>query len=298
MAVATDSFQHIWRDLQMDLPGDWELLRFSSNVEEGRIAFADRYRFRLELSWKRVPSTPLLRRIVDDYAAKLDEDDAVAKYWRSQCAGWRGLISERAERVEAHYIRHLPALNTLLEAVFLYDPAQRDGEDLERFVLASIRAARRDANARARWRCFGFDLSVPAGYFLDACVVHPAYASMTFKKEQSSIDRVVFERRGMVNQWLTDTVAEWSRDRLPKKTKVEYETTEVRGDHKVRVVQGRTADQRIMRPSIRNIHYASAAWQCPRDGRLYSVTSWHRKRPEKENPVATLTCCDGYTYTW
>ncbi len=86
----------VWRNFRMKLPDDWEMLSFSRKSAAGSCAFADRYGYRAELSWKEFNcgpgERPDVKRLMSDYCAKLISEDQMpdARPW--QVGSWRGLV--------------------------------------------------------------------------------------------------------------------------------------------------------------------------------------------------------------
>ena len=86
----------VWRNFGIEVPEDWEMLQFSKKADAGNVAFADRYRFRLELSWRVLRAAPDLERMMSDYCAKLKLEDPEGVASRVKAAGWPGILSGSA----------------------------------------------------------------------------------------------------------------------------------------------------------------------------------------------------------
>ncbi len=280
----------IWRGLRFRVPSDWEMLQFSRNPDEGRCAFADRYMFRLELNWRKVDGPPDFRRMLDDYQAKLKDDEDISGVGRKQAEGWPGVEARIRGRQTTRFGRYLTTPSCLVELVFLWPDAE-DGS-LTRRVLGSFEAEAPRTDGRQRWRAFGMDMLASGGLPLAECKTAPGLAELCFGDEDSHV-RERFARRGMVKEWLAGTVDEWVRHHGPKRNVLERP---VRQEHGHRVVELH-GDERA--PWLRGYfgrrrHEDVAGWICPEDGRLYSVRLERRGSADAfalDPPAARLGCC-------
>ena len=94
------------------------------NPQAGRCAFADRYQFRLELSWKVVPGAPDFNRMMSDYAAKLIEEGE-EKPEPVDGGPWKGLCVHAQGQLSTRFGRFFPGESCLVELVFPW-PEERD----------------------------------------------------------------------------------------------------------------------------------------------------------------------------
>lgn len=281
----------IWRQLQIELPEDWELLQFSRSPEMGRCAFADRYQYRFELSWRRVPGPPDFERMLSDYRSRLEEEGLEGTR-RIQSAGWQGVAGTLPDqRMTCRYGAHLPALGCLVEAVFLWPKARH--EPTEAQVLHSFRPEAPDAANQVRWQAFGLDLRTAAEGVLEACRADPAFHELRFSgSRRRHWER--FSRRGLVSAWLQEPVAAWQRRQAPRRYHVLADRQEDRHGHGIAILRC----QRRW-PLLADLLYGRrrvelAAWICPRDGRLYQVAQEGYPRPERRHrnrPAPALRCC-------
>jgi hypothetical protein len=279
----------IWRHFRLTLPADWEMLQFSRKPEAGRCAFADRYRYRLEWSWRVVPGPPAMDRVLSDYAARL-QAEGVEDVKRVRHDPWRGVAGETAEGPTTRFGRHFPEAGAMLEVVFLW-PGKRD-ERLEQRVLAGVGAEPARGGGFRRWRAFGMDLAVPGGHALAQCAVEPAHARMTFADAKGGHEHA-FERRGLVEAWLGDPVEEWLRRQTPGDVRDPVCTTDVAREHRVTRIRGRVRRPGLAGRLRRPRFYTDEAWICPGDGRLYRHARTEPGRgAESEAPAAPrLSCC-------
>ena len=127
----------VWRQLHVEVPEEWELLQFSRNPQTGRCAFADRYQFRFEVSWREVPGAPDFQRLLSDYRSRLEED-GLSAVRPLQGGVWQGVAGVLPDgRTTCRYGAYLAPVQCLVEAVFLWPKARH--EPLETAVLASLR---------------------------------------------------------------------------------------------------------------------------------------------------------------
>ena len=81
----------VWRGFRMELPDDWECLQFSKEQKAGRIAFADRYQFRMEFSWQVISGRPEMKRLIGDYIAKVKTENEDEEPVARNVGPWHGL---------------------------------------------------------------------------------------------------------------------------------------------------------------------------------------------------------------
>ncbi|MCE9613846.1 MAG: hypothetical protein K8T26_06185 [Lentisphaerae bacterium] len=253
----------IWRHLAVELPDEWEMLQFSRDRAAGRCAFADRYRFRLELSWRQVAGPPDFERMLHDYEARLTER-GMTDGRRVQRGAWRGLSGRLGGQPMTRYGIHVPGEACLVETVFIW-PGAVDPV-LEKNILGSLCEAPPEADGDRRWRAFGLDMRVPAGLELTDLTVQPAHAEAHFAKGRTDVR---FARRGLVPTWLRTPVDAWLRHGLPSDARPAPAGTRslACGTHAVAQISGLRRTGRVfgkVRP------FRAEAWICPSDGRLYS----------------------------
>ena len=92
----------VWRGVRLELPEDWEMLQFSSNPKQGRCAFADRYQYRLEFSWRTVSGPPDFERMLSDYRAKL-KDEGMEGVAEARHGAWSGFRGETEGRFSSRF---------------------------------------------------------------------------------------------------------------------------------------------------------------------------------------------------
>jgi hypothetical protein len=271
----------VWREMAFELPADWEMLQVSYDSAAGRCAFADRYSFRFELNWRQVPGAPDFSRMMSDYKAKLT-DDGLQDAEIVERGGWHGIEGASEDAFLARYGRHLDGLYRLVELVFIW-PDGRD-EDLEEAVLDRFRAAEARPDGLARWRAFGMDLLAPGDVAMTGCDVKPACAELRFSDSRERTQET-FGRLGLVSQWLSGSVADWLRQRIPEKAReLSCKPIRTAEGH-----EGFDAEARIPGPGLihRSRPYRARAWMCPHDGRLYT----HIRVGPPGDASGGLSCC-------
>jgi len=273
----------VWRQLRIELPDDWEMLQYGRDAAAGRCAFADRHQFRLEMDWRTVAARPDVARTMGDYLAKLTADQTLADGRATRVGEWPGIVGRQGEQAVARFGRYLAPEQCVVELVFLW-PEARDAA-LEGSVLASV-GVEPERGGRRRWRAFGMDLAASADLPLRECVVQPAVARMAFGRERGRREET-FQRLGMVDEWLRGSVGEWLASQAPRDVVRSWPSARKAGGHAIALLHGtrRPALLRASRP------YASAAWRCPRDGRLYRVATTGAARPDEPLAGGRLGCC-------
>ena len=275
----------IWNQVRFEIPESWEILRFSKSPTEGQCAFADRYAFRLEWTWKSVPHEPDFERILSAYRASLEKNGRLEEPELDHFKAWHGLVGrerflekvwtiedstlqpelQERERTGSRGGGYLPEPGRLMEFVFLSDEA-RD-RDLERSLLKSVRVEPAYPGGMQRWRAFGIDALAPAAFHLTACDVEPARCRLHFISEDERASWTV-QRLGMVEEWLKVSTRAWFERQHPPGVQ-ELRTRETRqAGHDLLTASG-VVPARGLRQPLR--HYDAAAWRCPGDGRLYTV---------------------------
>jgi hypothetical protein len=277
----------------MELPEDWELLQFSRERSEGRIAFADRYQFRFEFSWRVIGGRPDMQRLTNDYLAKVrvENDDRNA---RTRNVGpWHGLRTGEKAALSTRFSRYFPQESCLVESVFLWP----DGVDVgvERKTLDSIGEERQTSPNRKRWRAFGMDALASSDLVLAQCLVEPARAQLKFVSSTGRRREEQYERLGMVPEWMKCSVREWLVRHVPKAAVVEAENGDSVRGHEIQTLRCTSYANGMARLLGRKTYHEVAAWLCPVDGRLYSARLTGQEAPPSEDlqtlAGGRLSCC-------
>ncbi|MBL7076181.1 MAG: hypothetical protein ISS31_01805 [Kiritimatiellae bacterium] len=254
----------IWRHLGIRLPDDWEMLQYSLKLESGRCAFADRYGFRFELTWRQVDGPPDFDRMLSDYMGKL-KDEGMTQAHRIEVSGCQGFKGEMDGQTITRFGRYAESESCLVELLFPW-PDGRNRE-LESAILQSFHEVPLDANNCRRWRALGMDARVPGRLTLSRCRVEPALVEWHFSDPRK---QTVFRcaRRGLVQEWMDHSVQAWlERQVRPDSRPPARWRHERRDGHAVDRIEGRAAARGWLR---RKRHLQAEAWVCPVDGRLYS----------------------------
>lgn len=287
----------IWQQIQVALPEDWEMLRYSRNRAAGSCLFADRYQYRLELSWRRVPAPPDFPRMMNDYIERLHEEDTggrMALELAAQPGGWQGVEGRGEVAAHSRYGTYLPAESLLVEVVFFWPEACETA--VLRAILESVGIAPPTAAGRLRWQAVGLQFVVEPELELETCDIQPAAVTMAFGiPEKDRLNRR-FQRLGMVDRWLQTGVDEWLLRNLPRGMRIEEHTQRRQHDHSISRVRGRRRRRAIGIMKGRWLAVDAAAWRCPRDGRLYCSTLEEplRDRPDGSHADRQLACCSAW----
>jgi hypothetical protein len=274
-----DRIEHIWRQLSITLPANWEMLQYNSEQEKGACLWADRYHYRCELSWREVPGPPQMERMLNDYQARLKEEKAATGLARTRLEGWQGLSGRAGEQKFTHLTRYFAGLGCMLELVLLWPDKVEPALQLE--ILRSIREVPADEQRGVqRWKVFGLDLE--AVHPLLGSDIKPAFARLEFGFEDADWrGKQVFERRGLLKEWMRTPLKEFVEAQVPLKVRdrqwQEFSGLGAVGYH----VHGRlpiNMGLRILRtvqrrkPALlthKEMGYHAAAWIHPREDRLY-----------------------------
>lgn len=282
----------VWRHFRLEVPRDWELLQFSRDLEKGRCAFADRYRFRLEINWQRVPGAPDMDRMLHDYQRSL-EASGQGPAEPLTAGNWRGLLARGpTPPLWSRFGRYFAETACLVEGVFVW-PELRD-ESCEQRVLASFEPQPDERDGSQRWRAFGLDLCVPAGFALTNCGIQPARACMDFTGPRGG-GRYRFQRLGLLKHWLRQPIADWMKAQARDAKNSSSQTKDIAG-HRVEILAGASKARGWLLPDGR---YEAAAWICPADGRLYHAEHVApRSAPADARAVyKQLSCCEAFRRT-
>jgi hypothetical protein len=262
------------------------MLQYSHYLAQGRCAFADRHRYRFEMSWRRIDGRPDMGPVVSDYESCLLER-GMTQHQRITRAEWSGLEGEMEGQITTRLGRYFPESGCLVELVLLRAAAE-DRADIDRRVVTSFKASTPDETGRQAWCAFGLDIRLPAELPLVACSVQSACVQMEFS-DRARRRFVRCARRGMVREWMTTGTEEWLRQWLGRD--VRYEAAAQLSDGG-RLHQGVALNGRRRRTLFAGAAPARArAWICPTDGRLYSFETVGLERDE----TVAARCCNGLT---
>lgn len=281
----------IWQGLRLEVPAEWEILRFRKDHAAGFLLWAGRYGYRFQLSWQRGSSARDADEVCADFIGKARLDGVAGKTRRLAGRRWAGVETRHPDRREWRFFQLLTPGRCLLEAVFVdadqEEPAQVDS------ILGSIGAAEPGLDGALPWRVFGMDLEVPKGFPVARCDILPASATLVFREGGEQPLELTFSRVGMVPHWLKGNLQGWwdarwkdrgSRIRVAKAVDTGWGTVLLEERHML--PEG--AFRRV-RPVCR---LYSCLWIDPRDGRLHrhSVGCSGRGRTVDPGGVGSLAC--------
>lgn len=273
--------RYYWRGFSFVAPREWEMLQFSTDEKDGRCVFADRYRFRYELSWRKVPGPPQLNLMIGNYLSKLREEKQATGVNEKREGPWSGLGGRSVNQKFSQFIRYFPASECLVETVFLWP--EKIAVAQEREMLNSI-AEHEEEGGQTRWR--GFSLDVRSPYPVQGFTVNPAAVKFVFGYEQNWREQMKVERRGMVKEWMNAPLHEWVSAQVPLSVKnPQPGTRELESGVTCHLVTGQkklAPARRVQRMALgkgkealgeQHLNYLAAAWISPRDKRLVFVES-------------------------
>ena len=146
----------VWNNFEMSVPEEWEMLYFAKSPDFGRCGFADRYRYRLEFNWKKVPGEPDFERMMSDYDAKLRTDGVMTGIHRTRSGPWKGVEGRMDTTLTSRYGRYFPEEKSLIEIVFLW-PEKKDSA-VVKTILNSVGCVPVVREQFRRWKAFGMEL--------------------------------------------------------------------------------------------------------------------------------------------
>jgi hypothetical protein len=289
--------QWMWRNFSMEMPADWELLQFARNPEQGRCAFADRYQFRLEFSWRTANRAPDVGQVMNEYEKAFREQRTLRESVQSLgVAGWKGFRAPLADgTLSSRFGRYFDSPRLLTEAVLLW-PQPLFDVALEETLLSSIMYLPPADNGTQRWKAFGMDLLADAAYGCEEVNVRPAYARFRFADTHTEGVGQLFERFGMVNEWLHESLEEWLNTRLPPGLLERTVRIVDREGHRRYRIEGKitpkTAFSRLRKPNT----FRLEAWICPNDNRLYLIAcisppAAGGAKAKKDPAGGVMACC-------
>ncbi|RMD83470.1 MAG: hypothetical protein D6820_02275 [Lentisphaerae bacterium] len=271
----------IWQGISLLVPDDWEMLQYGRQWEAGKITFADRYQFRLELNWKQVGGLPDFEKMLADYQSKLANEQGYEDFRDYTLGAWNGFHCRGPVGWTTRVGRYFERGSRLIEVVFLWP--DRVNLELADRVLRSIGQVSEKAGF-LRWRAFGLDCMFSQGLHLSVCEVAPASVRLKFVDRERARHVEEFRRLGLVKQWLGCSVEEWLTMQAPQRVHERRVRTVTRNDH--HVIQDRGFMPALQFPKFnhrKNIYMADS-WICPFDERLYFVARIMSARDSKAGP--------------
>ncbi|MGF1483071.1 MAG: hypothetical protein ACFBZ8_01770 [Opitutales bacterium] len=305
--IVLETRSTVWHDFQLETPADWELLQYTRDTAEGRLGWADRHHYRLEVGYRQVEGAPNLERFLSDYKVKLEVQEA-RKIKDTTAGGWPGISAHHDGRFTTRYFRYFEPLRYLIEIVFAW-PKARD-RPLETQILESAIARRPrylptkgdkttpdhvTSEVSRRFQAFGLDLEIDAEWPLVETEVQPAVAKLIFAPETKDRAERRYERYGMVELWLEGSILDWLRQQLPAKAVVEQEEILHPSGHEVSLISGIVPRESLVSRFLKPFRMRAAAWRCPHDGRLYHVRSIAPTEPSSIH-ADSLSCCPAHRF--
>lgn len=257
------------------------MLQYSTEFARGRCAFADRYRFRAELSWSMVKGEPDYDRMVSNYMSKLEQDNKLRDSERAQKSGWHGFTGIVGNEQTSRFGKYLEPIGCLVEWVFLW-PSGRDA-GLESEILSSSKAETADRDGMQPWRVFGLDIKVPANATIESCSVQTARAELSFTDSKTG-NTWQYKRLGLTPLWLKKPIEDWLSSSLRSFTRDLSVSRRRIGSVEIARAEGE------FRPEGMHLRWGrieARAWIDPVDGRLYCVRKMIRKAAAGGTDVST-----------
>ncbi|MBP5673610.1 MAG: hypothetical protein IKP58_16280 [Victivallales bacterium] len=280
-----------WNAINLELPDEWELLQFSKSADNGKIAFADRYQFRLEIDWSTVSAPPDLDRMASDYKSKLAEEGTKDAKLAVHLP-WKGISAKDADYFLSRYVNYFPSRSLMLEAVFIWPDDLKPSPAFEGKILDSIQVASYQEDAQQHWKAFGLDFYVKDDHYLYELIAEPAKTQYMFRStDRHEVETIA--RRGMVKEWMKIPVDQWLAKQVPKEYEVSDQSARVENDHQVYSLTAKRKPTVLVDWIHGTRTITASAWICPKDHRLYMAAKLAPayKKGKKHAPLK-VACCD------
>jgi len=278
-----------WRGMQIDHPQAWELSVAGGVDEPGRLRFVDRLHERLDVRWKPLKYVPDLAKALEKYRSNVDRKAKVSDLAGAP-APWQGVVRKLAKGTIVHAGRFFREVRWLVEVSLVW-PGRRNSE-LERAVLASIQTPEADAPS-LRWQASGLSLTLGRQFELQTNEARVGRVAWTFTTQAKRGPELVVERLALVDYWLKQAARDWLVEELPDGHEVVRQEARDFNGHRGEVLISRGRVNRVS--SLRGLKEIrlDAAWQCPREARLYHVRLKQISRNSEISLPQDLTihCC-------
>jgi hypothetical protein len=283
-------FAHIsWRDVQLDLPSDWELFRAVRKNDQWRCSFADRYHQRVDIRWRKLGYVPDLERMLERHQEKEQKERTVTL--TGQPEEWKGTLRQTQGGWVVNAGRFLEQTGILVEMILVW-PERRDAE-LESRILASVRPIEEE-NGMKLWEAMGMKARVGAKYDILEYKAEAGKVEWTFGQQKTKGPKVMLQRMAMPKYWLRGTVAEWLLTEAAGRSIQEEWTANVNGH----VAAGMRSSARVLLVDsvlLKRQIRAEVAWLCQKELRVYRMACTAAQR-SKELGIPTdvkIECCQG-----
>jgi len=284
--------------MQIDHPHNWELSVASGIDEPGRLKFVDRLYERLDVRWKPLTYVPDMDRAVEKFRPNADRSSRKLSGGQgakvSSLSGapepWRGVVRKLTQGTVVHAGRFFRNVRWLVEITMVW-PRRRNTE-LERAILSSVQAHDPDAATRA-WQASGLSLELSRRFELRTNRARVGRITWTFTTHAKRGPELIVERLAMPKYWLRQPLREWLVEELPESHQVVRQAVADFNSHRGQILisRGRLGTVAKLR-GLQEIRL-DAAWQCPREGRVYHVRLTEISRDQEISlpPDLKIHCC-------
>jgi hypothetical protein len=281
----------IWRRINIDVPENWEMLSYSTNFDNGRCYFGDRYQHRLMFRWRNITSEPDMKKMAIDYSSYIGLRDDIISVKPVSHYQWEGVEAILSDASYLSYSSYLASEKLLVELIFLTPNGSENRQ--EQKILSSVSEEPLQLDNYRRWRAFGMDMVTDDKYIVKKCQVLPGLAIMVFSHSKDNVLYDSFERFGMVDEWLRGPIDEWAKKRIPDGIKlIDSHVDEYRG-HTFYTVNGKVSPGISKQIRGIKVNYTARTWKCPIDGRLYCYSSVRNSNDNNQpDDLDRLHCCE------
>ena len=256
-----------WRGMQIDHPQAWELSVASGIDESGRLKYVDRLHERLDVRWKPLKYVPDMPKALEKYRGSVGRKAKVSDL-RGAPEPWQGVVRKLGKGAIVHAGRFFREVRWLVEVAVLWP--RRRNTDLEREILASVRAEDPAAPV-VRWQASGLSLTLGRQFRLQTNEARVGRVTWTFTTQAKRGPELAVERLALAGYWLKEALRDWLVEALPDSHEVVRQDVRDFNGHRGEVLISRGRVGRVA--SLRGLKEVrlDAAWQCPRESRLYHV---------------------------
>jgi hypothetical protein len=258
------------------------------NPDDGQFDIYERERFRAQLVWRKVPTTPdeprILAEIHRRHLEKTRPDLAGSFAGLTMRTVGDCLLGHAAEGQPCHASVYQPGTKLLVQWVF-----PDCGDDALRSIEPLLRSYRPNCDDVRRWELFGIRVSLPRAFTFSGMKPEPANVAISFETDRHL--SVVASRIGMVGAVLANlTLPQLHRALLRRRNLriLSSQEREIKGRRGVYTRFERRGERRLEQLTGRFWQGEAFLWHDMDEGRLYGI---EQVGPPKEKRLELLDAC-------
>lgn len=280
-----------WQDVTFAVPGDWEMLRYSSNHSRGSCALVDRWQERAQVIWNRPVSKINMERMVSDSRSREEEGGEVTCEKLEMPEGWWGYYAGSVGNAGGftHAVKWFEEDQTLIEVHLTWPEESGREEAIERGVLEGVSVDTR--SPVCHWCAFGIDVRLPRAVRLEECTIEPGSAKLRFEGKRGRFSWDI-RRIGLPEVWLKQPLARWlERQALAEGGRAEWEDSPATaGAQAIHALCTRRRRKSPLCLLGAKTWRRDAAWMCEPTNRVFHVTLTACRRKYLEAAYIDLHC--------